>query len=684
MIEKDYISLNEKRRKALDAPYDPYIGIGSPLERIEILIGRTIVSKLGTVTSTWHVPIKMVDDNPSLLSHSIEEAGRKNNDSYETAQLLFDELRCEYDFEFWCATKAKIKDKEGNVIPFILNPPQRMFLVRLEDQRLAGTPVRQIVLKHRQWGCTTMSYTYIAWHQIVLYTGRDAWFVGHNLDGAGDVVKRYDVIRQSCGIEMKGYANSGATKEIVGRDALVSVGTVEKPNAPSGRAAQYIHLFEIGKWPSNPKVSAERVTQNVDSMLAEKPGTIEIIESTAQAATGPYFKKLCDKAQAGESAFDFLFVSWLDDPQYQRDIKLDTEEFVSSWQDSFPGEKYCSMLWDMGATLEQINWYNYQTTKPGFIDRWRLMEEFPTDVSEAFQMGGRRVFAMPYVQAARSTCKEPAARGYLEADANTGEGAFLNIKFVEDAHGPLRIWRMPDDNYSNLLQENAVSNRCVAASDIGPGKWEGADYNCCAILDRAPMLFGGMPEIVAEWHGHLDKDLFAWESARLSFWYHQAQLVIEVNSLIEDNETRYDPSLTVLDEIIPYYPYLYVREIYDNVEQKMTQKVGFHMNAQTKDNVISQLNKRLREFYESREGSETVEGYIERCHEATAEMDNYKVHEDGSMGSTSRAQRSDRYLKDDRVIVRALLAWLHGHTSVPSYIETQRVRQKQTAGMANF
>ena len=65
-------------------------------------------------------------------------------------------IRCRqrYDFEFWCATKWHIYDKEtAELVPFILNRPQRTVLVpALEKLRKAGKPIDIILLKARQWG----------------------------------------------------------------------------------------------------------------------------------------------------------------------------------------------------------------------------------------------------------------------------------------------------------------------------------------------------------------------------------------------------------------------------------------------------------------------------------------------------------------------------------------------------
>lgn len=682
---RERIAENERRNAELHSKYDPYVGIGSHIDRVRIPLGFSTVMPTGTVTDCVYIPQKMIEECPvvqDVQRDGLSEWARKNGYDTKTAESKFNEVRYQYDFEFWCVMKARIRTKKGEIVPFILNRPQRIYVARMEAQREARKPVRITVLKHRQWGCTTVSFTYIAWHQIELWKGRDSWFVGLNKDGADDVRNRYDVIREGCGLHLVNYDSGGTTKKILERDCLVSIGTVEKPNAPSGRPAQFVHLFEVGKWPSNNVVSAERVFQNVGAMMVDQPGTVQIVESTAQASTGTYFKAICDRARAGKLAYDFLFVSWIDDPQYARPIESGVDEFVASWSEFPPGVEYAETLWELGATLEQINWYLHQSTKEAYIDLWRLMEEFPSTADEAFQTGGKRVFPIPHVLTAKKTCRAPSLIGNLVSEAETGAGALRNIAFEPAPRGPLSVWRKPDDDYGGLLKSLRISNRFIIGVDIGPGTWEGADYHDGTVIDRAPILFGGFPEVVAEWHGHLDKDLFAWQIARVAAWYDDALLAVEVNSLIEDNETRYDGSLTILDTLSEHYANLYIREVYDASEQKMTDKLGFHMNPATKGEAIDQLKRGLREAHNQAEGLPADGGLIERCFEACNEYDTYLHHEDGSMGSTSRSKRGDRVLKDDRVIARAIAMFLHFKEPLPTYREAA-ARIRKSGGMVS-
>ena len=71
-------------------------------------------------------------------------------------------LRCRHDFEYWAATCVKIKNKtSAEMIPFVLNRPQRRVLAELERMRLARRPIRMIMLKARQWGGRAFIYLLI-------------------------------------------------------------------------------------------------------------------------------------------------------------------------------------------------------------------------------------------------------------------------------------------------------------------------------------------------------------------------------------------------------------------------------------------------------------------------------------------------------------------------------------------
>ena len=159
---KEILEENERRRAFFeDDPYDPIAGVGCWGDRVEVA-GRL-------------VPRAVLARHPEYPTLSATEQ---------------DKARIQEDFEFWCARCVTIKDKmSGRNVPLVLNRPQRRLLSVMEEQRVAGSPVRVILLKARQWGGSTLVQMYLAWMQLVRHTGWNSLICGH-LHATSKSIKR--------------------------------------------------------------------------------------------------------------------------------------------------------------------------------------------------------------------------------------------------------------------------------------------------------------------------------------------------------------------------------------------------------------------------------------------------------------------------------------------------------------
>jgi hypothetical protein len=330
-------------------------------------------------------------------------------------------------------------------------------------------------------------------------------------------------------------------------------------------------------------------------------------------------------------------VAWFENHlEYNEPIK-DKAEFVASM-----GE-YDKFLWSAGATLEHIAWYRKKAQ--GYHNQWEMQAEYPTTPDEAFQSTGSRIFPITYVQSARQSCTDPLAVGDLHGASQKGKDAFKNILFEPRIGGFVSIWTMP---HSLGMEKSGkkYTNRYCAFGDVG-GRSEKADYSSVTVLDRFMTQYGGVPTVCAEFHGHMDHDLFAWYAARLCMWYGKALLAIEVNSLQNDHgdaqrgfETN--NSMTVLDEIKDYYDNLYYRVKPEQIQDKWTGVLGFNTNRSTKPMIIDALNGAMRDG-----------AYEEKNLKACDEFDRYELKQNGTMGAVEGEH-------DDRVISRAGAIWLSG------------------------
>lgn len=659
------------RRAAWD-DYDPLTGVGCFGERVPLVWfdGAEPV----------FIPASMLDDPDlgRLLSWcvrygaSVESAFRLDGEPLtDEHQDHVNRLRIRHDYEFWCATCVTVEDfKTGARIPFVLRPLQRVNHARRERDRLSGGPVRHVEVKGRRYGSTTDKRTYVWWLQNLVYPGRHAFLISlDKTGGAAEIARGYEAVAEhhpawAGTYETEGVRGSNTTRRIRETGSLYGVASVNNPQGASGFAAHFALFSEMGKMPSNEVQSARALVTNVTSVLPQAPGTYAAMESTAERA-GAVFREYVRKAARGEGGWSFVFSCWTDDPNCWQPLAESRhvtraggpEAWVASWT-AEKGEvaERLRLLWAEGHALEQIAFFEtVAREKPAFED---ALQEYPLTWQEAFQTGDRRRFAPKLVGAARRTTREPIRRGRLVADGTTGKAALKNIRFEDDPRGPLSLWREPGEVYGLIRPGYEYRDGFASAMDIG-GTWKGADFTVVGVLDRRPAAHGLPPEIVAEWHGHMDQDLAAWEAARLSAWYGDALLAVEVNSLKEDEDEDGgdgDHSLTVLDRIRRVYPNLYRRRVLDQRTREIVEKLGWITNRATKTRALDLLGVWLRE------ADEDGGGYVEACAAACDEMDSYLVDD---RGRVSAAEGS----KDDRVMTRAILAAVHEEMPAPVMID---------------
>ena len=637
MKVESIIKENKRRIQELNQPYDPFTGIDSPIERKKL-----VIDELGE----FYLPLPFFDtDFGCLLEHygSIQKFAEQEPyiGGVNAVTRLYLETRCKYDFEFWAAYAVKIKPKEGgDYIPFILNAPQRKLHKIINDKILANEPIRIILVKSRQWGGSTTIQNEMAHIQLFHKTNWNSLIAAHIKQAASNIRSMFSIIQKKYPASLdqftlQGFEQQSNVKYIPERNNKITIGSIESPDSIRSDDVAMAHLSEAGLWRKTEGKSPEDLCQSILGTIPRKPYTLYALESTAKGV-GNFFHRTWQGANAkgkDNNGLTPVFVSWMEDKNNQESFKSDRDkiEFVKSWSEY---EKY---LWKLGATIEGISFYRNKLKEMN-NDEWRMKSEFPSTADEAFQSSGQRVFAPQYVINIRKNCQSPEYIGDIFGASHRGKEALNNIVFNEQKDGNLSVWIKPQPYIEIKGKKYRVANRYCGFADIG-GRTRKADYSELTIIDRIFMMEGGLPEVAAQWSGHLDQDLFAWKCAMIGMWYEKMLLAIETNSL-KTKETEGDHFYTVLDEIAPYYPNLYSREIKENIANTFVMKWGFQTNVQSKGMIMDNLNGLLRES-----------GYIEREAQACDQMDYYEVKENGSLGAVDGEH-------DDKVITRAGALWL--------------------------
>ena len=565
------IIIENERRKAVLANdrYDPLTGVGCCGTRVEVAGCR--------------VPKLLLDQNPD---YSMMEP------------LLQQRLRIVEDFEFWCARCVTIRDKmSGRSVPFVLNRPQRRLVAVMEGQRMAGQPVRIILLKARQWGASTLVQMYLAWMQMVRHKGWNSIICGHKHTSSKSIKRMYNTLLRHYPREMLDEEDADKLRfsklegqpnvqQIEARDCLVITGSSLSEDAARGYDLSMAHLSEVAFWKDSAMHDPDDVVRSVCGSVVLKPETVIVLESTANGV-GTFFHDEWLRAKSGSSDKEAVFVPWHEIGIYQREV-VDEQAL---WEVM---DKYEHALWDDGCTLEQINWYHSKRRE--YRSHELMMAEYPTSDSEAFATSGHHVFAREDLDRLAQGCPlAPMAVGEVQGDAIEGKRARENVRFVRSSSGLLKVWEMP-------VTHSPSPVRYLTVVDVG-GRSEDSDYSVIAVW-RVGDGFS-KPSIVAQWRGHIDHDQLAIKAMQVAVFYNKALLVVESNTLTNE-AAREGESDYILEGLRP---------IYGNIYQRKNGKLGFHTNVKTKSKAVAVLIAAVRE------GS-----YVERDIEAVNEMRCYEEH----------------------------------------------------------
>lgn len=578
-----------------------------------------------------------------------------------------DRAKCRESFEYWAASCCYIKNKKGGEdILFRLNRPQRKMVARLEEMRLAGKPIRLILLKARQWGGSTCAQLYMAWLQLMHKEGLNSLILAHQHSATAEIkdmfmrmIENYPAKFLETGVKEEKIGKRGRKSKkkkdskrtenvgpgcfrVLSGNFKVKVGSAERPDSCRGGDYSLVHCSEVALWKKTRLRTPEDQLRAACSGVLLQPYTMILLESTANG-TGNFFHTEYEAAKRGESQFEPLFVAWYEIDQYSLPLSPEERKEFARWliagkdneqSDSArrqPGA-YLWWLWERGATLEALNWYVRERSK--YSDHGQMASEYPSDDIEAFVHSGARVFDRYRVEALRSTCGLKPMTGEVEGEKPDGPESLRNVRFVEDRQGHLHVWKHPETD-----KESKVKQRYLTVVDIG-GRTAKADWSVITVFDRAGMLEGEGPEVVAQWRGHTDFDILAWKAARVAKYYEESLLVVESNTLEthdRDRNVEGDQSNYLLHQLRQVYDNLYARKRKpEDIRQGKPVKYGFHTNMATKPLIIANLVKVVREGL-----------YVERDSMCLDEYLTYEMRQDGSYGALSGKH-------DDLLMTRAI------------------------------
>lgn len=369
-------------------------------------------------------------------------------------------------------TFFKIKNKQGHLVRFSYNRAQRLHSERSSDfdrvlkARKMGISSRRIA--RDLWTISTRKHQ----HRIALTHGGDA---------AGKLIaERIQPFIDNCdfplGLEVRGdFILSTRTK------SRYYIGTAGAKKFGRGDDITGRHFMETAHWEKPDVIGGvnEALTDNADGLD----------ETTANGHN--FWRKLWLDAKKGQGSSKAIFLPWYVEEGYVRDPALEPGPLTEE-------EQAILQAFDLSAA--NIAWRRWKIRT--MDDPSLFPQEYPETDEQAFLSTGRPIFDPVALYKHKPRTCDAKFRGYLMQKND-------RIVFEPASSGPLRVWKMPEQDHVYSL-----------GADIAEGIQGGA-YSTGEVIDL------GDSEQVAEWHGHISPELFAEPLDLLARFYNQCTIIPE-------------------------------------------------------------------------------------------------------------------------------------------------------------
>lgn len=433
------------------------------------------------------------------------------------------------------ATCVTIKDRNNRPLE---NPLPNVLQLRMSRayetllERGVGK-IRLIVVKPRQVGCSTFA------QHMVYHFGRRQAVEGIVIS---DVKEHSEELLQ----KLKSYGHTDrfpwgqrmtlGTKRTASWDHGTNwtVDSAENPDAGVGGTRQAAHFSEVAKWPSTTVKNAEKTMAAVLPSLNGDP-SLAIAESTPEGAFGWFFETyaaalrleemigLLDAGAAPEEVWVKVFAAWWEFPEHRRS-KAVSEGEVARLKESLTAREEQGIA-RYGWDWEQVAWRR-DTIDAKCNGSEKLFDcYYPEDDVSCWAASGSPRFDMGVLMDMDARARQPLAETGWLIRQETGEVSFSAER---DGRGELQVWERPREGM-----------RYVIACDPATGESQtiGADPDRTSIQVWRARYYDvamerAMPaRLVARVRSPFtgDDDVAAGHAARLSQWYGQALVALEVN-----------------------------------------------------------------------------------------------------------------------------------------------------------
>lgn len=466
----------------------------------------------------------------------------------------------------------KIRTKDGEEIPFVLNAAQRKVYAAMKEQAQVGKPVRVIALKARQLGFSTLGAG-LSFAFTAVQPNTDTMVLAHVAEATNNIFKMHKLFLDRLPAPIRPMIKSSNAQEILfenptleeeeknknpGLRSRIRCATAGGHGVGRSYTIRCLHASEMAWWPGNPKDTLIGAMQAVPSL----PGTIVLIESTPNGYNE--FKHQWDMAVAGESDFVPVFCAWFENEDYRKTVSPGTV-----WSEEETELKERFRLDD-----EQLAWRRWAIINNCGGDMRLFRQEYPATPEEAFLSSGDCYFDSELISKRLEELRtyRPTEKGRFVYDVVYSEAAqfirLTNIRWATQEGGSILIHKTPEEGVPYVIGGDTAG--------------EGSDYFTAIVMDNTTA------EIVAELRQQGSEQEYTRQVYCLGQYYNDALLAVEVNFSTYPINT-----LQAMG-----YPSLFVRTNESSYTHEAKKAFGYRTDAVTRPMMLATCKQLAEEFPE--------------------------------------------------------------------------------------
>ncbi len=510
----------------------------------------------------------------------------------------------------WFELHGAIYDKERNIhrAPDLeLNTMQQKLdeiVVWCEEN---GVPCRIITLKGRQQGSSTWSVGGL-YHKLRKKRTK-ACIIGDLYErSVANLVSMFDLYAQE---DRHDWGNDYyAPGQRFSNGSELKTETANSPRAGASGTFQSVLATEVAHWKETngkggKKISAKAVFAALLNCVPKKAGTLVIVESTPNGASGVYYDTYqgaatFEQVKNGETpanwnGFIKVFYPWHEHPEYCNEVTTaQSEDIMGSLS-----EREEELISEHRLGPDRLSWRREKLAGAEFnFDESKFEEEYPADEERCFLMSGRRAFPLiPLQQMKRKAELEGPGKlkmGVLQwTDSRENRSVY---RLTDEDEAWVKIWESPKPGCRYLFSGDPMTGQ-VHGNDPdnhGLGMWRdgywGTDgrWNPPTQVARLTDVFAEKREVKKRAACRWDIATTEARIALLAAYYGWAKISVEINM---------DRGLIELLKLRPMAD-LFVRVHTNRLTEVEANEYGWYTSPKTRGPIIEALKTRIRKWDE--------------------------------------------------------------------------------------